>query len=308
MDGFLGFLHLLYTFATTPEGLAAWAGAGSAAVTGSALQLWQRHGARSLPALPSHEEAVTGGADAATRFFSAVHDLTMTVTEAWNTTRIRGGQVEEVIKRDHLGQVAERVDAGADELLTTLDDYGRSGALAREARSRLATLWSYSSTDKSRTEYYTETTTDSEGRTTTHTRSRQVYESTDHYFSFARSELPAAEDAVYGWLRDGERRAFPRLGMAKRRVDLQRLDDVQRSFLERLVRSTVTRTEEEVPEATLADIASQWCVGTKIDHDLDAYVHGLHEGRAVARGAFDRTRDAKPQYHYNTGSRSHDGP
>ncbi|MCB9670564.1 MAG: hypothetical protein H6736_09015 [Alphaproteobacteria bacterium] len=288
--------------------LAATAGAGGGLLAHAALRRVEQRRLNALPALPSHGEAVVGAEDPGVRFFAAVHDLTMTVTEAWNTTRIRGGSVEERIKRDHLAGVADRVHAGADELLRVLEPYRANAELASKARGALDGLWTYSSQDHHHVEHYTETVVDGDGQTATHTRSREVYQSTDHWYAVAPERIPAVLDAVRDWLRDAERRSFPRLGIAGRRVDLGQLEGVERSFLERLVRSTVTGTDDEVPADTLAEIASQWSLGSRIDDDLLAYIEGLAEARASAARLSECLPGIQATYHYNTTSQIEDGP
>ncbi|MCA9569604.1 MAG: hypothetical protein KC656_17280 [Myxococcales bacterium] len=208
--------------------LAATAGAGGGLLAHAALRRVEQRRLNALPALPSHGEAVVGAEDPGVRFFAAVHDLTMTVTEAWNTTRIRGGSVEERIKRDHLAGVADRVHTGADELLRVLEPYRANAELASKARGALDGLWTYSSQE--------------------------------------------------------------------------------RSFLERLVRSTVTGTDDEVPADTLAEIASQWSLGSRIDDDLLAYIEGLAEARASAARLSECLPGIQATYHYNTTSQIEDGP
>lgn len=298
----------LIAFGYTFEGRATLSGTVTSATVGTGLHFWQRHQARSLPTLPSHHEALEGGDNVGTHFLAAVHDLTMTVTEAWNTARLRRKRLEEVIRRGRLKELAIRVNETGIALLERLDPYDQSAQLLDTALERTHALWSYDSRENYRTETYTVTTRDSEGRSRTETRTRQVYENTDHWFRFERSLLPGAEQATHDWMDDGTLRTFPRLDLHQRRVELDNLDPAQRSFLQRLVQSTVTRSDEEVPEEELERLANQWLLGSTLGDCLQAFRSGLSGAVEDAERCFRATEGAEPVYHYVTRSRSHDGP
>lgn len=298
----------MFELAATYEGRAALSGTATSATVGTGLHLWQRHHARSLPTLPSHHEALEGGANAGTRFLAAVHDLTMTVTEAWNTARLRKKPVEEVIRRDRLREIAIRVNDTGIALLDRLQDYDASATLLDTAVARTGALWSYESRDNYRTETYTVTTTDSEGRSRTETRTRQVYVNTDHWFRYDASMLPGARQATRSWIDDGKGRTFPRLDLDRRHVELDNLDPAQRSFLERLVCSTVTRSDEEIPDDELERLANQWLLGATLGDNLEAFRSGLRAAGQEADSSFRATTGANALYHYVTTSRTNSGP
>jgi hypothetical protein len=297
-----------WAFARSEVGIVGGGGLGAGGLVSGSLWAYQRHHARSLPMLPSHADALGDEANAGTRFFAAVHDLTMTVTEAWNMVRARGKGVEELIRRDHLQAVVQRVDDGAEELLTVLDPYAASHEDLVEALRAVRGLWTYRSKDNYRTETYTVTTRDSEGRSRTETRTRQVYENTDHWFTFTRSGLPKAEKRTKAWARKAVKTRFPTLDLHDRRIELDELDPTQRSFLERLVKSTVTRSDDDVSDAQLEDYANQWIVGTRMCRDLRSFVHNAGQAHASAADLFETTRSAEARYHFRTTSRSHSGP
>jgi hypothetical protein len=295
-------------FLQTEQGIVLSGGTGAGTTVSGVLYGYQRHHARSLPAFPAHHEALEGGENAGTRFFAAVHDLTMTVTEAWNTVKVRGRSVEEVIKRGHLESVVQRVEEGADELLDDLRAYVRSAQLLAVALEHLGRLWSYNTQDNYRTETYTVTRRDSNGNTRTETKTRQVYVNTDHWFTYSASEHAPSQQAVHAWLSHAHEATFPKLRLHDRRVVLERLDPAQRSFLERLVKTTVTRSEEDVSEESLENIANQWLLGTRIGGDLKTFVNGTGSARELGDEPFQTTTGSEPRYHFVTTSRSHSGP
>ena len=57
----------------------------------SGLHWHYRRRAKVLPHIPSLSEALDGAHDETTRLLSAVHEMTMSVTNAWNVTRSRRG-------------------------------------------------------------------------------------------------------------------------------------------------------------------------------------------------------------------------
>lgn len=297
-----------WAFLRTELGSSLASGFGSGTAVSGGLYAYQRHHSRTLPMLPSHEGALVGGATPATRFFAAVHDLTMTVTEAWNVARLRKKSVEEVIRREHLKEASDRLEAAALELEHYLEDHCGNARVMRKGLRTVRGLWTYDNRHNYRTETYTVRTRDSNGNTRTETRTRQVYVSTDHWFTFDRTKLGPARDELAAVERDLQRRTFPNVDLDERHVELDNLAPAERSFLERLVKQTVTRSKEEVPEEELERILNQWLDGTRIGADLDSYVTGTKQGVAIADRCFGRMKNAKRKVHYNTKSKTHRGP
>ena len=86
----------------------------------------QRRRSRILPFLPSYSEAVDSEHDPATLFFASVHDLTMCVTEAWNTKHSRqtdAGSVESQLHHDQLYRACEGIETHGQAMMEELGDY-----------------------------------------------------------------------------------------------------------------------------------------------------------------------------------------
>lgn len=294
--------------ATSELGLVTEGSLGAGGLVSSLVYYRERYHSRSLPMLPSHEQALEGEGNPGTRFFAAVHDLAMTVTEAWNMVRSRGKRIEEVIRREELADVVDRIENGAEELLTFLDPYAESFAQLDVAWRQVRALWTYRSRDNYRTETYTVTTRDSEGRSRVETRTRQVYLNTDHWFTYDESKLSAARESTTAWITAAANTTFPTLDLDQHHVELDNLDPAQRSFLERLVKSTVTRTEEEIFEVELEELVNQWLLGTRVCRDLEGFVHMADVALSKAGGVFKTTEGSEAKYRYTTTSRTHHGP
>ncbi len=285
----------------TTGGVTSWAGA-----------VWlQRQRARVLPTLPSHHQAVKDGDDAGTRFFAAVHELTMSVTEAWNAVRARkgGGTVEESIRRDALRKHSDNVCAAADDLRADLSDYADLDRALDAPAVDLGQAWEYSNRHNYRTEYYTVTTTDSEGNTKTETRSRQVYVDTDHWFEFDKGRAQEARTKLRRWVEVFEQTTLSELGIHDKEVDLEQLDPAQRSFLERLVKHTVLEdADAEVDESDLKHWANQWLIGTNIDAHLRSFQSDTNTLSREWDELFRTMMQSRSHYHFKTRSRTHSGP
>lgn len=281
----------------------------SALVGGGATHWWQLRRSRVLPTLPSHAQALARPPDEATRFFSAVHELAMGVTEAWNAVRAResGGEVEEVIKRDVLRQHRDAIVESGAALRERLADYAhRAQELPLVAYDE---VWSYDNRHNYRTETYTVTTTDSEGRTKTETRTRQVYVNTDHWFSFDANRFAAVERRLREWLRRFAASDLPLLNVHDRRVVIGKLDPAEKSFLERLVRHTVLEdAEAELTDADLEKWANQWLLGTRVDARLRDFATKGRRFEQEHAEIFATVAASESMYHYQTRSKTHSGP
>ena len=295
-------------FVFDPLSMAVCGAAVGSLASGLGVHWWQRRTAEVLPTLPSHAEALRRPPDEATRFFSSVHELTMTITEAWNAARARGGvSLEEVVKRERLAQIVRELELSGGQLRQRLGGYERlADALPIPL---MASVWTYEFDHNYRTETYTTTETDSQGKSRTVTKTRQVYDSTDHTFTFDARAARRAEQALRQWLGAFRGADLPMLHLHGRFVDVGLIDPVERSFLERLVRHTVLEDPEAtVDEADLSHWVNQWLVGTRIDAKLTAF----GEAGEVVAGAVDRSfvtiHASAPRFHERTGSRTHPGP
>lgn len=268
--------------------------------------------ARVLPYIPSLAEAVDGEHDETTRFLAAVHEMSMSITDAWNAVQARvktRASVEGVVRADALLPACRAVRDGVVSMRARYADYDLLADLASRSRQSLSEAWSYRNRHNYRTEVYTVTSTGSDGKTRTQTRTRQVYEDTDHWFDFNRDIAAAAQGEVSALLAERRRRELPLPDVKRLRVRLDRVDPAQRMFLKRMVRDTILEDPEaEVDDATIADAANQWIRGARIDDWLGKVHTGTTQLRQDERGAFSRMMSSRGHYHYKTTSRSHGGP
>ena len=287
-------------------------GAAVGLCVGIAIHWYQTKKARVLPYLPSYREAVTQEHDAATRFFSAVHDLTMCVTEAWNMTKSRrrnAGSVELHLSQEALQRACRGVKTHGQTMMDGFVDYQELSNLICTAHAQLDSAWSYTSQDNYRTEYYTETSVDSDGDTVTETKSRQVYEDTDHWFTFDASLAHTAHQTMRTL---AGRRVHARLrppDLQRMRVAVGNLSQADRMFLEKLYIHTVAEDPEAKPtEAELEGAVNQWLLGTRIDQDLHQFEAHMDEALSSSEVELEAIHASESTYHFNTGSRSHEGP
>ncbi|MCB9676086.1 MAG: hypothetical protein H6737_13275 [Alphaproteobacteria bacterium] len=306
-----GLLEVGRHLAENAEVVSGLAGSTSGIGGGLLTHWWQLRKSRVLPTLPSHAEALAREGDEATRFFSAVHELTMTVTEAWNAVRARrsGGRVEEVVKRDVITRCRDDIVGAAAQLRGRLEDYALCAGDVDEPRDVLRGVWTYRNHHNYRTETYTVTTTDSKGKSRTETRTRQVYVNTDHWFDFDRTRAEKAERHIRAFLGDWAKVDFQPLHVHGHEVVIAKLTPAERSFLERLVRNTVLEDPEaEVSEADLHHWANQWLLGTRIDASLRAFEENLASMDAHVGTVFRVMYESDAHYHFRTTYKSHSGP
>jgi len=188
-------------------------------------------------------------------------------------------------------------------------DFGVLAERAVAARSELEAAWDYQSRDNYRTEVYTTTSTDAEGNTTTETRTREVYENTDHYFTFRVAAAESARSGIGDLLAERDARELVLPVVDRLEVRLEQLDPAQRSFLDRMVRHTILEeADADVTEAEVVDAVSQWILGARIDEWLQGVIHGGDWLAAHHAGRMATVLASDVRYHYCTTSRSHGGP
>ncbi|MEZ4317166.1 MAG: hypothetical protein R3F61_06670 [Myxococcota bacterium] len=216
-----------------------------------------------LPTVPSHANALEGPTEPSTRFFAAVHELTMTVTEAWNAGRARDSVVgvEEAVRRDALQRCRQELELAAADLRVQLDPYEHVYRAAERARAATGKLWRRSSTDHFQTTQVSFQLPDGSNQTL----EQETYRHTEHDFHFTSAEVPAAEQAVRAVVAAMPSQ-WPRLAHEARRVELTALAPAERSFLERLVTSTVGE------DADVGQVVNQWIHGTRLDARLGVMV------------------------------------
>lgn len=296
-----------FMFIVIPLATGTFAGLIAAAIA----HIIQTRRAKVLPYLPSYREALNGPHDAATRFFASVHEMTMSVTEAWNAKHARStgkGSLEESLNLDHLTAACDGVQTEGRALRDSLTDYARIATSADGVSDNLSLAWSYDSRDNYRTETYTEWTTDSDGNRRSETNTRTVYDSTDHTFkfdwSYAEQAKIQAEELQQIW--SGATLTPPRVNRA--RVDLRNLDPVDRMLLERIYKITVLENAKaQVTEVQLKTAINQWIAGTTIDAHLSTCTGGIKQFLDNEQ-LLDGVLLASPLYKYRTHSRTDSGP
>jgi len=261
-----------------------------------------------LPSLPSFVEAVDD-VDEAVRAHAAVHDVVMTVTEAWNAAAartLRRTSLEQALDRGALARRCEELHAAVDGLRAALDSVAALVVEARRSIHALEALWAYD-----RDHHYVTTmvpVTVSTGTTTTTTmQAQQVYSSTDHTFTWHPEALAPAGSALTR-LRQAMSAlpAPPMLGRA--RVDLSRLPEAERMLAERLVRQSAAHTDHALPDHRVTDAANQWLVGAGFDERVRTVFTHLRRAAQAGPQAL-RATEASPRRTERTTGRQHDpGP
>lgn len=299
-------------FVSQPEAAACIAGVLAGLGVAFGIHSYFRAKARVLPHIPSLSEAVDGEHDETTSFLAAVHEMSMSITDAWNAVQARRqtrASVEGIVRADALLPACEAVQQGALAIRERFRDFERIASAAGVSRGALMTAWTYRSHDNYRTEVYTVTTTGADGKSKTETRTRQVYEDTDHWYDFDRQACVYGQRQVSALLEERSRCALPLPDVRRLQVRLDRVDPAQRMFLKRMVRDTILEDDEaEVDDAMVADAANQWIVGARVDAWL-AQVHtGTDQLRMDQQSAFRRMLSSRAHYHFKTRSRTHSGP
>ncbi len=288
------------------------AGAAAAMLVGTVVHRAYAKRAAVLPYIPSLAEALDGPHDEFTKFFAGVHEMTMCVTDAWNAVQARRSgtaTVEAVIRADELDTACRTVRGLAPAIRGRLAAFGDIAGLASRAADGLDAAWTYDSTDNYRTEHYTVSTTDSKGNRKTEHRTRQVYENTDHYFSFDPEPARRAQRAVAELLQVEGSRPLRLPDLQRVRIRVDALAETERMFLRRMVRDTVLEdAEAEVGDADVQRVANQWLLGTDIDARLEALRASVPAVRAGHTARFASILASRTSYHYRTTSRSHSGP
>ena len=141
-------LAKLVEFLSSPAGGAVAGGGLAAIITGFAANAWQNRQANIFPVVFSGAEQI-GRAEqnTATRFYSSVNDLAMTVTQAWNAARRQRSYeiFTQQLKNSDALSLARNVEAEGSRLLQELDSHQKLGSHAGDATSALKESWDYSS-------------------------------------------------------------------------------------------------------------------------------------------------------------------
>lgn len=289
-------------------GVALVTGAGVGGLTAFGVQSLIHARQGRLPSLPSYVETIDDPPPAV-RFFAAVHDLVMALTEAWNARLSRGdpGSVEERVDRPALVACCEAVRTEADALNDALRPWTALVDELAALDAALGALWSANHIPQYATnESFDITFVD--GRPVTQASEVRVYVHTEH--RFARQDGPLADAEVrLDALGEVHREAWTfDSGLSRRALDLGRLDEGQRSLAERLVRHNVLRTRDRLFRQQVEAVAAQWLRGTDFDDRLASIGGWVKAARTRARAAIDESHASGPEVTIRTWSADHPGP
>lgn len=222
---------------------------------------------KQLPFLPSHAEALEGEHDAATRFFAAVHDMTMAIVEAWNAVHARtqiDGSVESTVHRGLLVAACDGVEAEAAALTAQLAGYVELDQRAGLAAAAVRALW-----------------------TVKPDREPDGESSVEFTFRHHASRVPALEEALRQLITSVDSLSLPVLDVRHARVAIERIDGPDRLLLDRLLGSGA-----EGEEVDAAQQVNQWILGTRIASDLQRVHHALAAIRSQAAHHLHRIEGA----------------
>jgi len=272
----------------------------------------QKRHAKILPFIPSYSDKMVGTQSNSTRFYAAVHDMAMSVTEAWNMMNSRDqnkGTVEEHLNPIQLRKLCTNVHEFSAKMRQEFADYDVLDSEMRRCLVLLVDSWSYNSNDNYRTETYTVTRTDSEGNKRRETKTRQVYEDTDHYFTFSKGSAQEALTSMETILALYNKAELCPPNVAENQIEITELSDADRMLLQRLYQQTIKEDAEYIPtDKELTSVANQWLQKTEVDELLLTFEKHLVDVLALQAVAFGEILQSNRRYHYNTTSRSHSGP
>ena len=289
-------LAKLVEFLSSPAGGAVAGGGLAAIITGFAANAWQNRQANIFPVVFSGAEQI-GRAEqnTATRFYSSVNDLAMTVTQAWNAARRQRSYeiFTQQLKNSDALSLARNVEAEGSRLLQELDSHQKLGSHAGDATSALKESWDYSSHDK-----YISIPVKS-GKVTTY---HQVYTGTDHYFTFQRDQAVTAGERLTALLQGFPHRELydPRFGQLSIAPDVSHRESVRDTIFEDGSRQV---TDEEARQ-----FVNQWVKRAYAEAALQKVSGLLAKLDEIAPNAMKIILASDKDYHYHTGSRSHSGP
>ncbi len=274
-----------------------------AAVAGFITHVLQRRRAVVFPALPSRIRTVDQSR-AAARYFAAAHDITNTITGAWNNARATDTDdtMLKQLERPLLGEHIEAYQKAASIFSEELSDHDRLNEALASTCQLLEESWRYDRFDHYRSETYY--TTDAKGRRQTHT--RQVYTHTSHTFTFFPEVASKAESDVRSALASTNEADLYDAATAHLEVKPTEDDRIR-------VWETVYEGSGEKPtdEQVFAAIDA-WNDTALAQHRIAAAKQGLGTlRRRATRDLFREIHLSRPTYHFTTyggpGSR-HLGP
>ena len=288
------------------------AGIAAGLLAGYPVHRAQQKRASVLPYLPAHAEAIDGEHDATTRFYAAIHEMVMAVVEAWNAVHARTGErgdVETTIKRSLLLPACEAVLEHGAALEAQLDGYRLVRDQLQAAGVQTSTLWSHESTDHHTIQWTTESYWDAHAeQTKTRQVQETVYSHTDHWFRCAVEAIPEVVRRNQEVFQRVDGAHLPVLDPSRVRITLDRIDGVERMFLQKLADQTVAEEGATISEPRLAGLVNQWLLAPSLADDLRG-VHGaLRALREAHRERMEALRASPPSEEVLHGPRHVPGP
>lgn len=247
-----------------------------------------------------------------TVYYSRSNDLAMQVFEANNNafeiSRSDAAFARELevkmdpSKRIHMQipEYADEMPGNAENALTALDKLVRAERDLPPLIAALDAVWDEKHRDVTRTEFYTTEDCDSEGRCTTTTHTRQVYDYTIHTYTYNKQ---AGENAVRA-LRDFMER-HPDFDIAERLVPAT---EVHTDNLEAMARSMKELLKGNLPtEEQALRFANTWATGS----NFTTYMPQVRDGHAgISREvpAWSTAKNKAESQQYRTYRSSDPGP
>jgi len=279
------------------------AGVSAAALSGWVTQRLLARDSQVLPSLPSYVEAA--GEDEALRFYGAVHDLAMTVTEAWNIARSRTmrPQLETVLDRQALASRCEDVHKTADALHRRMQGFDKVMERAHMSWIALDKVWHYE-----RKDHNTVTMVPIMINGTVTLQQQSVYSHSDHIYTWRAEALREAERQLEALAATFDSTELYRPNLGKNHVALNQLEPAHQSLAERLVRQNVLRTDGEIVPEQVDLWVNQWISGAEIDQLLGEAVGSLNQVNAYAARGAQETRACKSRLEYQAQTTKFEGP
>ena len=254
-----------------------------------------------------------------THFYALDNDMRMKIFEAWNKSwkvvskdqkKEFGKQLGEIMDYNNkrfyynLSDLLERIPIVADEALVKLKPFNMVLPEIRQLDIHLDAAWSDSHYDHYHTEYYTdtETYTDSDGKrhSRTVTKSRSVYDYTDHSYTFNSQQGNAAGRGLSNLSAKMPRMEWPEMLLSASKTN----PDGERAIKES---RAPKKKGEDYSEKELREIARKWNVGCayNVNHST---ILGSYSSLMAETSALNASLQTAHSTSYRTYSHFDSGP
>jgi hypothetical protein len=295
-------LQVAMQFLQTAEGTSVSIGVVASAVAAVIDRYAQQREADVFPVIYSRFPE-RGNESATGQFYAAVNDFVMGVAELWNATRKEGyDQLSMRLASSPLGSACYKVSRESSRMESLLAKHQEVATQAAQSAERFGQSWTYTSHDNYHTEFYTTTSSDGKGNTTTQYHTRQVYDDTDHYFH------RHFDKAVEGKrMTDDLIQAHPPAELYTPDLDKIRIEaDAQ--DIARIRDTLYEDPKKEVLQEEADSKLNAWTRAAIVGKNIPAANKLLDEVLTKKEDLFKRVQESRDNYHYNTTSRSHPGP